>query len=47
MNKVLPPLRMPNSPIYNPKSVAFRKVMVIVSLNINILLLHKDELASI
>ena len=38
---------MPNSSSHNPKSLAFRKGMVIASLNINSLLLHKDELASI
>ena len=36
---------MPNSSVRNPKSLAFRKGHSI--LNINSLLLHKDELASI
>ena len=38
---------MPNSPFQKPRSLAFRKGMVIASLNINSLVLHKDELASI
>ena len=47
MNKAAPPLKMPNSFIHKPKSLAFRKGMVIASLNINSLLLHKEELASV
>ena len=47
MSKAAPPLNMPNSSVRNPKSLAFRKGMVIASLNINSLLLHEDELASI
>ena len=47
MSKAAPPLNMPNSSVRKPKSLAFRKGMVVASLNINSLLLHKDDLTSI